>query len=274
MLLTPASPEAARLEARIEELRTTIAAQQREIERLRETSDGDLVTKTWERISAGWVRIKVLGDEALAALDALVMRIGPRNLAPAFATLLLLALMAALFGQRKTREARQMKRILALAAPIRPAAAPAGEAPNVAPDFLAKVMESFDPGLRRRWALKMSAKPDATRDLIAAFASDSFAVAEPVLKNSPVLQEPMLLDLIQRLGSQHQRAIAQRRVLSAALAAALVRTEKVDVVVALLRNRGARLAEETMARIVDSARVVESYREPLARRPDLSPQLA
>lgn len=274
MPLAPTSPEAARLEARIEELRTTIADQQREIERLRDTRTEDLVTETWKRISAGWIRLRALGGEALAYLDTLVIELGPRNVAPALATALLLGLMAAMFGRRKTQEARQMKRILALAAPVRPVAASPGDAPVVAPDFLAKVMESFDPGLRRRWALKMSAKPDAPRDLIAAFAADSFAIAEPVLKASPVLQEPMLLDLVQRLGSQYQRAIAQRRGLSPALAAALVQTDKIEVITALLRNRSARIAEETMRRIVDAARIIESYREPLARRPDLSPQLA
>ena len=127
---------------------------------------------------------------------------------------------------------------------------------------------------RKTWGKNLSAEDHAPRDLSVALANDDIEIAEPLLSSGRSLTDEDLIAVIERRSSLRQRAIARRRDLTSAVADALVGTQKVEVISALLRNRRARISEPTMETLVDASRHVASYREPITGRPDLSPRLA
>jgi uncharacterized protein (DUF2336 family) len=89
-----------------------------------------------------------------------------------------------------------------------------------------------------------------------------------------VLREAELIQVVRNRTRQHQLAIAMRHEVSAPVADALVETGDTGVIEALLRNESAQISEATMAYLVEQARTVDSFQEPLVGRGDLDPELA
>jgi uncharacterized protein (DUF2336 family) len=121
---------------------------------------------------------------------------------------------------------------------------------------------------------------DALRDLIDAppsviqrLARDTEAVvACPVLEFSPLLADRDLIEIIgEGCASGKLKAISRRRGLGETLADAIVGTEDRDAIAALLVNASAQIREETLDSLVDQAREVKPWHEPLVGRPKLSP---
>ena len=274
-----AAPPAEELARQLEELRETVAAQQREIGRLREADRappdwGVMARDAWRRLAESWDWLIAFLADQLTRVRAGAAELGPTRVVAAGGIVLLIVLLGLLSTRRQRREAREIRQLLRLPRPVSARFDAVGDRVLIEPEFLAKAIHSFEPARRRKLAQMMATRADAPRDLMVVLACDEFEIAEPVLRDSEALDDPLLLDLIARLSSQHQRAVALRCNLSPAVAEALVKTDKVDVIAALLRNRHARIAETTMETVVEASRHVDTYREPLARRPDLSPGLA
>ncbi len=141
-------------------------------------------------------------------------------------------------------------------------------------DILGRLVRAFEMELRGELARRLAAKPRVPRSLILMLANDRIEVARPVLLASKILRTPDLVAIVRRHGEAHQIAVAGRGPLNEEVSAALVDSANVVVIETLLRNREARISEQTMAHLVEEAKWVESYREPLALRPDLPPELA
>ena len=112
--------------------------------------------------------------------------------------------------------------------------------------------------------------------LVRTLAQDvDIAVAEPVLRFSPLLSDADLLDII-AASPQTQRlaAIAGRRDLREGVSDALVGTGDSAAVAALLANPSAQIREETLDRVLDQAAEQETWHEPLAARPKLTSRAA
>jgi uncharacterized protein (DUF2336 family) len=82
------------------------------------------------------------------------------------------------------------------------------------------------------------------------------------------------MEIVRHRTISHRLAIAMRRSISERVCEALVATNSVDVIKALLENHGARISQATMAYLVDQSKAVDAYQEPLLRRSDLPPELA
>ena len=140
-------------------------------------------------------------------------------------------------------------------------------------DIMHKLVHSVEVSVRQNLAEQIAGQADAPKDLVLALANDEFSVAQTVLLQSGVLKDAELLDIIRYRTMEHRVAVAMRNHVSPQISDALVETGEEKVVSSLLSNNGARISEKTVGRLVRDARKIESYQEPLARRPDLSADL-
>ena len=141
-------------------------------------------------------------------------------------------------------------------------------------DILDRLVRAFERDLRVTLAERLARRVHAPHALIMTLACDEIEIARPVLQESLTLENADLIEIIERYGEAHQLAIAERQPLDDSVSDALVATQNVVVIEALLRNRDARLTEATLRHLVEEARWVESYRRPLLYRNDLSVELA
>lgn len=96
-------------------------------------------------------------------------------------------------------------------------------------------------------------------------------VAAPILEFSPLLNDADLREIIASgVASAALAAIARRRELSGDLADAIVATIDVPAIATLLANRSAQVREETLDRIIETAKGVDALHRPLVFRPELS----
>jgi uncharacterized protein (DUF2336 family) len=141
-------------------------------------------------------------------------------------------------------------------------------------DILRQLIHDVEMSVRRALAERLAREPGSPRDLVAALANDDIEVAYPILLESAVLQDIDLVEVIHHRTLQHQLAIARRSALSETVSEALVETGAEDVIKTLLENRGAEIAESTMAYLVEESSRVDAYRNPLLHRRELTPKLA
>lgn len=148
---------------------------------------------------------------------------------------------------------------------------------TVVTEVIRPLIHDVEIRIRRELAKVLATHEDADsipRELFVALANDEIEVAYPILKASPVLTDPELIEVINKRSSAHRVAIAQRPGLSDAVTAALLDTEEVDVVVARARNRAAALSPEMMERMLRLSQRIEEIQPPLLQREDLPPRLA
>jgi len=117
---------------------------------------------------------------------------------------------------------------------------------------------------------------DAPPQVIRQLAHDSeLAVASPVLEFSPVLTDEDLLEIISGTPvSGTLSAISRRRVVGAAVADGIARTDDIDAIAVLLGNPRAQIREETLDHLLDRAPDIELWHSPLVSRPQLSARTA
>lgn len=141
-------------------------------------------------------------------------------------------------------------------------------------EILERLVRAFETDLRRALAERLALRDRVPAALIEMLCQDEIEVARPLLRHSELLDDETLVGIVDRCGESHQLSIAEREEVDEALSDALVGTANVVVIETLLRNPGARFTAGTMEHLVDEARWVECYREPLAHRQDLTVALA
>jgi uncharacterized protein (DUF2336 family) len=141
-------------------------------------------------------------------------------------------------------------------------------------DILRQIIHDVEMSVRRELASRLVRIKDAPHDLVIALANDEIEVAHPILIGSDILHDADLVEIIQHRTMQHQLAIAMRKNLSESVTEALVETGNSDVIKTMLENPNARLSKTTMEYLVEQAKRMDTYQNPLLRRPDLEPELA
>ena len=108
--------------------------------------------------------------------------------------------------------------------------------------------------------------------VIERLARDAeLAVAGPVLENSPLLDDAVLLEIINSRPVQGAlAAVSRRHGLDPALSDAIVERDESDAITALLSNSSAQIREETLDALVERADRVADWHAPLVARPKLS----
>lgn len=128
------------------------------------------------------------------------------------------------------------------------------------------------PRVRAVLAEAIKESPHIPKSIALKLARDVEAeVAAPILEFSPLLGDADLREIIASgVASAALSAIARRHQLSADLSDAIVATIDVPAIATLLANRSAQVREETLDRIIETARGVDALHRPLVFRPELS----
>ena len=113
---------------------------------------------------------------------------------------------------------------------------------------------------------------NAPPEVIKRLAKDvELVVCAPVLEFSPVLTDQDLIEIITSgpvLGALS--IISKRKDISEEVSDAIYMSDDVDAIGLLLGNKSAQIREDTLDRIIDRARDIEPWHEPLTERPKLS----
>jgi len=140
-------------------------------------------------------------------------------------------------------------------------------------DILCRLVRDFEPAVRRELAHRLANLELAPREICVALANDDIEVARPLLQHSPALHDRDLIAIIRGRSRPHQLSIARRETLSESVSDALVETGEAAVIASLLSNGEARISPATLGQLVDDARHVASYQEPLIQRQDVGADL-
>lgn len=128
--------------------------------------------------------------------------------------------------------------------------------------------------VRAMIAEEVKTMPDAPRGLILQLARDAaMAVAEPVIRFSPLLTDEDLLALVATPPVPETLvAVARRPAIGEAIADAIAETADSDAVAALLGNPSAAIREATLDQVIARAGAHLAWQERLVARPSLPPQ--
>lgn len=116
------------------------------------------------------------------------------------------------------------------------------------------------------------APPEVVSRVIETLARDAdIEVSGPLLENSPLLSDTVLLEIIDSPPVQGAvSAISRRWEVSTEVSDAIIDTDEEPAIVSLLRNESAQIREETLDRLIETAASRPGLHEPLVRRPRLS----
>lgn len=128
------------------------------------------------------------------------------------------------------------------------------------------------PAVRRVLAEELKQTTNVPRDLVRRLAHDlDLIVCAPILEYSPLLSDGDLLEIVATCRVEGAlAALARRNQIPGPVADAIVATLDIPAVAALLSNPTARLNEDVLDRIIDSAPQVDAWHQPLVVRAELS----
>lgn len=141
-------------------------------------------------------------------------------------------------------------------------------------DILKKLIQDVARPIRKALADKLAQSHNAPHEVVSLLANDEFDIASPVLLKSDLLSDEDLVEIVRHRTLSHRLAIAMRRSVSTLVSDALVGTNSVDVIKALLENHGAQITDATMNYLVQQSESVDEFQEPLLRRNDLPADLS
>ena len=140
-------------------------------------------------------------------------------------------------------------------------------------DVLTQLSSEMEEAVRAELADRMADTMAAPRRLLRGLASDTLAVAQPVLTRSKALTDEDLLRVARTRGQDHLRAISRREQVSEVVSDAIVERGDDDTLGVLLRNDGAALSRTAHEVAVDRASVNPALHEAVVDRHSLPPDL-
>jgi uncharacterized protein (DUF2336 family) len=124
--------------------------------------------------------------------------------------------------------------------------------------------------LAHRLAPIGNAPPEIMRRLAR---DDDIAVAGPVLKQSPRLEELDLLEIAQTKSQAHLLAISERNAIGEKVTDVLVERGEREVVHTVAENRGAKLSNDSFSALVKRSAQDGALAEKVGLRPDIPPRM-
>ena len=139
---------------------------------------------------------------------------------------------------------------------------------------LGDLTQAMDAAVRAELAERFATAPDAPVQLIRRLAEDEAeAVAEPVLRASPVLTEADLIRVIRSRGQGHMRAVSLRADVPEAVSDAIVERGDDQTLGVLLGNQGAHLSRAASEAAVGRALANPALHAVTVERAALPPDL-
>lgn len=108
--------------------------------------------------------------------------------------------------------------------------------------------------------------PALAHDVARALADDVDPVAMPMLRDSTVLTDEDLIEIVRTSGRAKRKAVAARPSVSALVSDALVESEDAEVTAALMGNAGAEISEHAMQNALDACGEIEAVSRAMALR--------
>ena len=140
--------------------------------------------------------------------------------------------------------------------------------------IVGQLIHDVEMSVRRELAERLANEPNAPRELLVLLANDSIEIAHPILRQSGVLHDADLIDIVKHRTQEHRLAVAMRSGLSADVSQALLDTGDKDVIEILINNHDAEISRHAMDYLVSESQQVDRFQQPLLRRPDLPLPLA
>lgn len=138
-----------------------------------------------------------------------------------------------------------------------------------------KLAQDAEVLVREALSANLKSTPDLPHDLAVSLAKDVDSVSLPVLKFSEVLTDDDLIEIVRGENADaKQVAIAQRAVVSTAVADALIDTGNETAVARLVANEGATLTEDALGRVLTNYNESEIVADSISRRPTLPPAIS
>lgn len=141
-------------------------------------------------------------------------------------------------------------------------------------DVILGLMKQAERDLRAALSERLAAMDNVPLRVVLGLANDSIEVADPVLRQSPLLQDLDLIYILQSKGVEHGRSIAHRDNLTAHVIDALADTKDFQIAVNLSNNSGAKLTRHAFQIFSDMARNHDDLAAPLLSRPDVPREVA
>lgn len=120
-------------------------------------------------------------------------------------------------------------------------------------EILGQLASEMETAVRAELARRFADALEAPPYLIRTLSQDDAAVAQSVLRASPVLTDEDLIEVVRRRSQLHIRAVSQREVVSEAVSDAIVEHGDDETLDVLLRNDGARLSRDASEQAVERA---------------------
>ena len=140
---------------------------------------------------------------------------------------------------------------------------------NLFDDVLRVIAAEMQEGVLADLAESFADAENAPAGLMRDLANRAFAVSEPILRRSRVLDEQTLLQVVSYQSQAHIKAVAQRQSVSQAVSDAIVRLGDDSALDTLLRNDGAMIARASMETAIGRAKRSEMLHHGLVNRRDL-----
>ena len=141
-------------------------------------------------------------------------------------------------------------------------------------EILEKTISEIEVSVRAQISSRLACMPNVPEKLISFLANDSPEVAYPILKESGVLKDEDLIEIIKKRSQEHQVAISMRQKVGVDVSQELINTGSEQVIVSLLNNKNASISQAAFEYLESESRRVDTFQEPLLHREDLPPQTA
>ena len=136
-------------------------------------------------------------------------------------------------------------------------------------DVVISLMRQAEKDLRQALAQRLAATSNVPLRMVLMLANDEIEIAEPVLRQSPVLHDMDLVYLIKSNGSEHWQAIAKREQLNPSVINALAETHDEDTAITLASNDNVILTDKAISIFVEMSKDSEELAKPLLQRDEL-----
>ena len=141
-------------------------------------------------------------------------------------------------------------------------------------DVLMTLMRQAETDLRMALADRLAVLDNVPLRMILHLANDDIIVADPVLRQSPVLQDMDLIYIIKAKGPEHWRAIARREALGSSVVDSLAETKDVVTAVLVTENSQNNISDKAMNTFTTLAMGSDTLARPLLMREDMPEALA
>lgn len=141
-------------------------------------------------------------------------------------------------------------------------------------EILHKLIYELAVPVRQVLAGQVTADERLPHEVAAALADDEIEIAAPILLNNEALLDVELIEVVRHRALEHQLTLAMRRAPLDAQDDSTAEMGAGDLLQELLDGDDSKVVDAALSYLIDQARSVDSFQEPVLRREQLSERLS